>query len=846
MVLMQETASETKITEVVEAPPPAATEKVPEKHWDRIIRGFIYALVFLLPILFTPWTFEPLEFSKQMLLFVLTSAAVVAWLLKLLVYRRWHFVKTPLDLPILVLLAVYFLAAIFSVDRVASFLGFYGSFTGNFFQMLFLVMFYYLVVNNFRGTAEIRKLVNVFFFSSFIALLYALLQFFGLFALRLPFAKVESFNTIGSLLTLSIFAAFASVLGLAGAGKSWWSFPDGKIYRVVAIVASFIILLAINFLYAWAALLAGLLLYMVFQAGFSKSTLKDFVTPLVLLIVVIAFLIVQLVFPFLSLRSILNFNLPVEVRLDYTTASPVLKGIITDRPILGSGPNTFLYAFSKHRDQSFNLSPFWNVRFDKAPSEAAEYLVGAGVLGFLAFEILNIIFIVYALYFLTRKEHEAERDLGLVIFSAYIVLWFSHWFFFFNTVVVFGFWLAIAAFMSVSGALGVKEVREFSFSMANSTRQSVSIISAVSLSLVLVVVFLFFGFSVYAADIFYRQGLRLSGNVEALDQAQANLERAIRLNRFRPDYYLTYSEFLFLRINQELTKKDANPGLIQNWLATSINTSRAAVDLSPNNWTSWERLANLYTSARPLVAGVDRFIVESLQRATEHDSKNPVLFTELGQVHRLAARRIDPSILGRGVDSDQDGLSDEQEGALGSGIDNPDTNGNNVLDGNEVLAGLNPAGSGALPDSFLAKYVKTDQESLLQAEKAFRKAIELKGDYVTAYYQLAITLEQAGQNEKAIAEMEQALQKFPGNIALKFEMGRMYFNNNRIEEAARQFQEIVAAVPNHANARFSLALSFERLGRKDRALAEYKKVLELNPESQEIQAKIRQLEQPPR
>lgn len=811
--------------------------------WNKAIRGIIYALTFLLPILFTPWTFEPLEFSKQMLLFVMTAAALVAWLLKILVLRQVKLVKTPLDLPIGIFLLIYLLASIFSVDRVASFLGFYGSFYGNFFQVLFLILFYYLVVNNFNNLAEIKKLLGVFFFSTFLALTYVILQFFGTYAVRLPFTKVHGFNTIGGLLMITLFSALAVVLSVGYRAHSWLNVFAGRVWQIVVLIAAFIILLTVNFLYAWIGLLLGLLLYLIFQFALGKMiAMRPIILPFVLLILVVSFVIIQLVFPTVSVRNLLTFDLPVEVRLDYKTAQPVIAGIVTSRPILGTGPNTFLYAFSKYRDQNFNLSQFWNVRFDKAPSEAAESLIGTGILGFLAIEILNLIFIVYALFFLLRKKDDDSWNLALTLFSGFGVLWFAHWFFFFNTVMVFSFWLLMAAFMAVTRIVGGERVKSLSFSMTSSPRQTVGILSTVVLSLVMVIVFLFFASAVYASDIFYRSGLAAGQDPRKYDDAQRNLERAVRLNRFRPDYYLTYGEFLFLRINQELAKSQPNLGQIQSWLAASINTSRLAVNLSPASWTAWERLANLYTFARPLVAGVDKFIIESLTRATENDTKNPILFAELGQVYRLAARRLDPAILGSGVDSDSDGLSDTQEQALGSDPDDPDTNGNSILDGNEVLAGLNPASSGNLSDDFLGRYIKTDPESLLKAEEAFRKAIALKEDYAAAYYQLALTLEQANKIDKAIIELEKSLQRFPTNATLKFDLGRLYFNSGRVDEAAKQFQEIVTLLPNNSNALFSLAVSYERLGRTRQALNNYRKVLDLNPDNQTMKDKIAQLE----
>ena len=162
--------------------PPPSSPSMPinlrptEQIWGQVIQGIIYVLTFFLPLLFTTWTFEPLEFSKQMLMFVLITLALIAWLLKFLVLRSWQFVKTPLDLPILLFLGIYLLASIFSIDRVASFLGFYGSFSGNFFQILFLVLFYYLVVNNFRALRELQRLIGLFSFALALTLFYIVLQ----------------------------------------------------------------------------------------------------------------------------------------------------------------------------------------------------------------------------------------------------------------------------------------------------------------------------------------------------------------------------------------------------------------------------------------------------------------------------------------------------------------------------------------------------------------------------------------------------------------------------------------------------------------------------------------------
>ncbi|MBI5037622.1 MAG: calcium-binding protein [Candidatus Kerfeldbacteria bacterium] len=48
------------------------------------------------------------------------------------------------------------------------------------------------------------------------------------------------------------------------------------------------------------------------------------------------------------------------------------------------------------------------------------------------------------------------------------------------------------------------------------------------------------------------------------------------------------------------------------------------------------------------------------------------------------------------LDTDNDGLTDVQEGVWGTDILNPDTDGDGFLDGTEVQNGYNPNGTGAL------------------------------------------------------------------------------------------------------------------------------------------------------
>ncbi|PIZ87470.1 MAG: hypothetical protein COX92_01100, partial [Candidatus Nealsonbacteria bacterium CG_4_10_14_0_2_um_filter_40_15] len=71
--------------------------------------------------------------------------------------------------------------------------------------------------------------------------------------------------------------------------------------------------------------------------------------------------------------------------------------------------------------------------------------------------------------------------------------------------------------------------------------------------------------------------------------------------------------------------------------------------------------------------------------------------------------------------------------------------------------------------------------------------------------------------------------------------GRLYFNNNQIDEAITQFERVISLMPNHSNAHYSLGVAYQKKGEKTKALQEFEKVQELNPGNADVQAKIESL-----
>lgn len=128
-----------------------------------------------------------------------------------------------------------------------------------------------------------------------------------------------------------------------------------------------------------------------------------------------------------------------------------------------------------------------------------------------------------------------------------------------------------------------------------------------------------------------------------------------------------------------------------------------------------------------------------------------------------------------------------------------------------------------------------------EAREEFAKAIAVKSDYADALIQQALLFEKDGDAASSLKEMEKLAGSYPLSPEILFQLGRLYFNKNRISEAIAQFQKVVILVPDHSNAHYSLGVAYAAQGKKSLAIQEFEKVLELNPNNQDVQKKINQL-----
>ena len=817
--------------------------------FSKVINWCLAALIFAVPLFFLPITSEVREFNKQSLIFILVVVMLGVWVVRILTTRSVSWVKTSLDYILLAYLGIYAISSFTSIDQVSSFLGYYGRFTGSLLSVISLIILYFIIVNNVRTEKLTRKMMDVLMVSGGIVVIYSLLQLLGLHVIRLPFAKTAAFNPIGSMVSLGVFSALMVIL----VQWAWLTQQNSKLknvfYAVVTIAAIAVIFL-VNAFTAWLVLALSLIVFLALamvlipQNGPNTWVWK----PLLVLVVAILFVGFQFLPQSVNPRNWVGsaVTLPVEIQLSNSATWEMVKNALSVKPILGFGPGTTGIAFGQIKPETLNQTIVWNLNFDRASSEVANIAIETGLLGVLAFEAASILFLLYALFFLLKKADHPGRMQAFGLFSVWLALYVTHFFYFYNTTMYFLFWVTLAMFVAITHWKDEQtEIQSVSFN--DSPRTALSWMFASLIMLAVLLVGGFFQIAIYFADVAYANGLKeLSKQGPDLERSGRSFLSAIQRNQYRDVYYLAYGQNIVFQAAVEARKENPEIGKFQGWIRDLISAGNSATSYSPNKASNWAARGQFYSQIRSLnIPGTDDLIIASAEEAVKKDDRNPVLQLQLAQAYSNAAETIDPKVVSGGVDTDGDGLSDENEKALGSNDKSSDSNSNGVSDGDEVKSGFNPAGTGRLNAVQMQQFTKIDQDKLRLAEEALKKAKELKSNLPDIYLALGRVYEKWGKLNEAKSALEEGVRLLPNSADMKYELGRIVFNLKDFAAAETYFNDVVKLVPDHANAHYSLGLLALQKNDRPKALAEFKKTLEITGTNADLERIIKELEAAP-
>ena len=752
------------------------------KICDKISKNSIYLLVFLLPLFLLPWTANVLDFNKQALLIVLVSVSLFAWMLKVLVSGKFSFSLTKFHIPVVALFLVYFASTIFSLWRYGSFWGWPLIVSESLLTIICLSLLYFLVSNIFKRK-EILYLIILLVLSGFLAILCGVFQLFGRFLLPWGFSETVSFNTIGTVNVLGLFAAVLLPLTIVLVIKT------KKVLKgvfVAALVLDTVLLVLINFSVAWWVVIVGVALVMIF--GVQKKDFFDnrwLVLPMFFLAIALFFSFFRFQIPGLTPAR------PIEVFLTQKASFNIAWETLKEKPILGSGPGTFIYDFSKYKDISFNQNRFWNVRFEGAGSKILTVLATTGILGILSILALIGFFIFYGIKFLFEKKQppasgqknnllKEETKEGFYwmlragIFVSFVTLSVGFFLYHSNLTLDFLFFLLLGSF----GALLPPVKKEVLLKPSS--------LPMLGVTFAFTLVFIFgLGLFIlegqrYVAEVSYLKGIRAwqqGRNNDALN----HLERAARISPQVDLYWRELSQVYLQRINIEAARtgvpQETINQRVQLFINNAVNSAKVATDINPLNVANWSVRGFIYQNLTGGIFGVEarNWAIQSYDKALELEPGNPYYPAQEG----IVLLRELVSLGGQ--------EREEKQGKL-----------------------------------------------LTEAKAKFEKAIELKSDYAPARFQIAMVYQLQGKTGEAIQELEVTKSLAPFDVGLAFQLGLIYYQNENYKKAQAELERAIGISPNYSNVLYFLGLTYDKEGEKAKAIEKFKKLSELNPGNEEI------------
>jgi len=755
---------------------PIGHSKELAKKCDTVSKTAIYILVFLLPLFFLPWTANILDFSKQALLIVLVFISLFAWIIRSLVLGKISLNLSKIHIPVLVFLAVVFLSTIFSSWTYGSFWGWPLINSESLLSLVCLTLLYLLITNIFKKK-EVFYLITALVFSGFLASLLGVFQMFGKFLIPMAITKAASFNTVGSVNKLGLLSVviLSLIIGLLIVSKKGFL----RFILAIALILSTFLLVLVNFSIIWWTVIVAAGLIMAF--GMQKTNFFDnrfLILPMFFLAIALFFIFFQFQIPGLPARS-------VEVFLTQKTSFNVALYSLKEKPIFGSGPGTFIYGFSKYKDVGFNANPFWNVRFDSAKSKVTNILATMGSLGILSFLAMIGMFIFYGARFLFKGPVFSENDLvkqGLDqkslwalsagIFMGFVALSFSFFFYSSNLTLEFVFFLLMASL-----AVLISPPRR-DFLLKPSSLFTLVITFVFTIVFILGLGLFILEGQRYLAEVYYLRGIK-AGQLGQTDTALNYLEKAAKINPKTDLYWRELSQIYIAKIGDEIARTDISQDEInqrvQFLINNTVNSSKGATDINPNNVANWSIRGFAYQSLVGVVGGVKDWAKSSYEEALKLEPTNPYYPTQIGIT---------------------------------------------------LLKDVN----------FMSEERKKEREmAITEARGYFESALELKPDYSPAHFQLAMTYQAEGKIEEAANQLEKIKAIAPQDVGLAFQLGLLYYQNGNYKLAEVELERAVTINPSYANALYFLGLTYEKRGKVLASIEKFERLAELNPGNNQIQ-----------
>lgn len=623
----------------------------------------------------------------------------------------------------------------------------------------------------FFSKKDFHKIATVFFASLVLTAVFGLLQMLGYFILPYISPELEFTKQI-SFNSLGSFSSWSIFIafGLVLIASALTSLRLSLIHKAVLAVIALFIIGELIVI-NYSFLWMAIALCMLILTAYCFTVQKKINIPMALMIASLFFTLISS-----SLPAVVKT--PVEVRPSFSSTFDIAKETIwpkADRSLIENGKN-ILFG-SGPATFGYDYSLYRSKDLNQTDFWQARFNQGFSfAITLLATGgLLGILAILFLIFSFARQALKSLENKEALVGSMGALFMIITLLIFPPSIVQFAFvFLALGLMTSESSA---KEISFLNVSKAKSF-----------LAFIILTVFIVGSLALpylvcqkYVAAVYYQKGIATYNQSGDLIQSLINIDRASALDPGSDQYLRVLSQVLLMDVGDligkskdDASKANESSARIQNEIALAVQTAARATVINPVDSLNWSNLASVYENIMLLTSGADKFAAENYKKAIQSNPQNPAGYVDLARV------LLSTADLNKDKDKD------------------------------------------------------LWQKSIDEAKSSLEKSLELKSDYATPRFMIALIYAQEGKTQDAIGKMEETKLYAPSDAGLAFQLGVLYYNDNQLDKAGAEFERAVGLNDNYSNARYSLGLVYDKLGKKQMAIEQFEKIAKLNPDNEEI------------
>ncbi len=754
-------------------------EKNKQSMFDKLSFILLLGVTALSTVFFVPVSFISTQFGTSLLF-------AFGVIVSILIYLISGLSKSSLELPnpskyivgfSAVVPLVYILSGIYlGFSRMSIFGYTFDINTVGFIVLAFVYMF--LVSLIFRTKERVFYAYFAFVLSSLVFSLWLIARvFWGSKFLSFGLFNDVTSTVLGTWNNVGIFFGICAILSLL----THEMLNVSKIVKAVITVAlalSLFFLALVNFSIIWIIL--GIcsflfILYSMFNVEAGSVESSSFVSklkrvriyPVIVLVVSVLFVVQGSTLGTYLANKLKVTN--VEVRPSFSVTMDIARNTIKEKPLFGSGPNTFINQWLVYKPSDIITTIFWNTDFNNGIGLLPTFAVTTGLIGILSW----LLFLGFYLYLgvksiFSRFDDKFIKYILTSSFFASLYLWIMTFVYVPSTVIFILTFFFTGLFFSSVYAAGIIPVVTRKFT-ANPRTGFLS--SLVMVAFMVGGLALGYGLMQNSKSLWYFQKSSYAlNNSKDSKTSEEYMKKAIEAVPMDV-YYRALSEIELYKLNEVLSQdtKKVKAEDIQKQFSEIFNAAVVAgissTKADPSNYLNWVSLGRVYEAVsipQLNVQGAYENAGIAYQEALKRNPKNPAILMLFA---RLAVNHNDlktaESFAIQAIQAKNNYLDAY---FLLSQIEVATQNIQGAIQSVTAASVIDPTNPAIFFQLGLLKYNAGDFTGAIQA---LEKATTMTPDYANAKYFLGLAYEITKQHDKAIVQFQDLAKTNPDSNEVK-------------------------------------------------------------------------------